>query len=115
MYSGQHDASNTTKLANTTFTDQRQLYLASSGMSYSTPPRVILSLMGFAQNAPTSGNISMGFDANIISVTTVNFTSQHNIYGADLYYLSYMFLGIDQSMTQFSTGYYTQICNKKLI
>jgi hypothetical protein len=99
MYSGQHDAANSTHLAGTTFTCLRQLYLSGSGISYSTPPKLILSLMGFAQDTPTNGNIGVGFDVSIININRVNFTTQHNVYGADLFYISYMFLGIDQSFT----------------
>jgi hypothetical protein len=104
MYSGQHDALNTTQSAGTTFTCQRQLYLAGAGISYSTPPKLILSLMGFGQDSPINGEVSIGFDVSIISINLINFTTQHNVYGADLFYISYMFLGIDQSFTSFSTG-----------
>jgi hypothetical protein len=56
MYSGQHDASSTTRNAGTTFTcPPRGLYLAGSGMTYTTPPKLILSLMGFAQDTPADG------------------------------------------------------------
>lgn len=99
MYSGQHDATNTTKSAGSSFTCLRQLYLSGSGMSYSTPPKLILSLMGFAQDTPSNGDVSVGFDVNIININQVNFTTEHNVYGADLFYISYMFLGIAQSFT----------------
>jgi len=99
MYSGQHDAANTTQVAGSTFNCSRALYLAGSGVSYSTPPKLILSIMGFSQNAPANGDVSVGFDSRILSVTLTTFVTSHNVYGASLSYISFMYLGIDQSMT----------------
>ena len=59
---------------------------------FSTPPKVVLSLLGFKQFAPANLSEGVGWDTRILTITNTTFTVAHNIYGATMTYLNYMYL-----------------------
>jgi len=67
-------------------------------------PKVILSLLGYKQNAPPDGITSVGFDAKISAIRIPSFDVDHIIYGAGMGYLSYMYLAIAPTNTDFFLG-----------
>ena len=76
---------------------------------FTVPPNVILSLMGYQQNAPANGNVAVGFDAKITNIRTAYFDVIHTIYGSPMAYLVYMYLTVSKTNTNFFLGEYNQV------
>jgi hypothetical protein len=97
MYSGQYNAINppNTKTAGTTFTFLNQPIFRNDVISadhFTTPPKVVLSLLGFNQNSAANIDTFVGFDVNITAIRSTGFDVNHNIYGGSISYLHYMYL-----------------------
>jgi hypothetical protein len=110
MYSGEYKAFLTTKSSGALATVTQTIYRTDvPTTSYFTiAPNVILSILGYKQNAPSNGLISVGFDVKISTIRTTAFDVLHNIYGASMAYLNYMYLAVSKSNTNYFLGYYTQ-------
>ena len=76
---------------------------------FTQAPNVILSMMGFKQLAPPNGDTFTGFDVRVSAVRITEFDLVHNIYGASMAYLNYMYLAVAQTNTDFYLGEYTQV------
>jgi hypothetical protein len=110
MYSGQYNAINPTgvKAPGTfTFTNQPIYRVDVNSTNYfKSPPKVVLSLMGYNQLAPVNSSTFMGFDVNITAIRTTAFDVKHNIFGANLTYLHYMYMAY--ITTDYNSEYYMQ-------
>lgn len=76
---------------------------------FANPPKVILSLLGYKQLPPANINTYVGFDAAVNNVNTTTFAVIHNIYGATMYYLNYMYLAVSITNSDYYLGEYVQI------
>lgn len=109
MYAGEYKAFLTTKSTGLLATVTQTMYRSNvtAANYFTTAPRIILSLLGFKQSAPVDGNTFTGFDVTLSTITTTNFQVIHNIYGAGMSNLNYMYLAIAQDNTDFFMGEYT--------
>jgi hypothetical protein len=57
-------------------------------------PKIIFSLQGVNQNPPADGNTDYGFSCTVHSVTASSFQTTHDIFGADITVLTYMYITI---------------------
>ena len=111
MYAGEYKAFLTAKSTGLLATVTQTMYRSdvTAANYFTTAPRIILSLLGFKQSAPVDGNTFAGFDVVLSTITTTNFQVIHNIYGAGMSNLNYMYLAIAQNNTDFFMGEYTQV------
>ena len=77
-------------------------------MYFTQPPNVILSLLGYKQLAPATVDTFVGFDVRVSATRTTAFDLVHNVYGASMAYLNYMYLAVAQTNTDFILGEYSQ-------
>lgn len=110
MYSGEYQAFVTPRSPGTLATITQPIYRNDVPTSryFTQPPKIILSLMGMGQLPPTNGNTFVGFDVQLITNSTTNFYTIHNIYGVQMAYLVYMYLAVAQTNTDFYLGSYHQ-------
>ncbi len=71
---------------------------------FTIAPNVILSLLGYKQSPPSDGNTFVGFDIKVTTSTTTSFSVIHNVYGASIAYMNYMYLALSKSNTDFYLG-----------
>ena len=57
-------------------------------------PKIIFSLQGVNQNPPADGDTDYGFSCTVHSVTAATFQTTHDVFGADITVLTYMYLTI---------------------
>lgn len=81
MYTGEYKAFLTAKSTGLLATVTQTMYRAdvTAGNYFTTAPRIILSLLGYKQNAPPDTNTFTGFDVRLSTITTTNFQVIHNI------------------------------------
>ena len=112
MYSGQYVAFTSNKsIGYVAPTFNQTIYRSSPAPDsyFSTPPKVVLSLLGFKQFAPTNLSRALGWDTRIVTITNTTFTVAHNIYGATMAYLNYMYLAYISP--DYNSGQYIQSFN----
>jgi hypothetical protein len=60
-------------------------------------PKIIFSLQGINQGAPANGDTDYGFSCRINQVTASSFSTIHDVFGADISVLTYMYAAIETS------------------
>jgi hypothetical protein len=114
MYSGQYSAFIALKNANTIYSATQTIYRSDITPSnyFTHVPTIVISLLGYKQSAPPSSSSSVGFDINITSTSLTSFNAVHNIIGASMSYLQYMYLAY--YTTDYHSGFYTQVFDQTL-
>lgn len=109
MYSGQYSAFTTLKNANSVYSATQTIYRSDITPSnyFTQTPTIVMSLLGYKQSAPSSSSSSVGFDISIASISRTSFNVVHNIIGASMLYLQYMYLAY--YTTDYHSGFYTQV------
>ena len=117
MYSGEYKAFLTTKSTGLLATVNQTMYRSdvTAANYFTSAPRVMLSMMGYRQEAPPDSNTFTGFDVKLSTITTTNFLVIHNIYGASMAYLDYMYLAVSQTNTDYFLGEYTQTFDQTVL
>jgi hypothetical protein len=67
---------------------------ANNQFSFVGIPKIAFSLQGVNQNAPKDGNTDYGFSCSLFNITPATFQTMHDVFGADITVLSYMYVTI---------------------
>ena len=110
MYSGEYKPFLTSRNVGALATVTQSMYRAEvpAGSYFTAAPNIILSILGYRQLAPSNGVTSVGFDVKLSTIRTSSFDVLHNIYGASMAYLHYMYLAVSKSFTSYYLGEYNQ-------
>jgi hypothetical protein len=106
MYSGEYKAFLSAKSVGLLPTVTQPIYRVDVLVAnyFAVAPNVILSLMGYMQNAPANGGTFFGFDVKISAIRITAFDVIHNIYGSSMGNLNYMYLAVSKSNTNYFVG-----------
>ena len=83
--------------------------------TFSSPPKVVLAMIGYTQAAPGSPLTDFGFQPVITAIAQLTFTYNITVYGSTVYDLRYLYLAVLEPTPNYYMGIVTQQCTNYLI